>query len=232
MKKLLTVSVFLSLLAAPAMSQFHGELVLEPDKCEQSGSCKIGQPFGFVDSYTVGWEVAAGDTTDGASIPRWAQIFVGEPFQDEYVPAAVLHDHYSKTVRPVRDWRETQRMFYEALRASGVSKSRASVLYAGVLIGSGRWIEKLEGRRCSLTVSCINANGHVISSSVISENEAYGSPEFNETFSRMRTAIEAGDVIGPDAVEALAKAERPDDVYLHTYNGVIKVNTGPEAPTE
>jgi hypothetical protein len=190
MKVLSTALVVSSLFGSPANSQFVGELYLVPAGCQQTGSCTVRDHFGFSDSRGVGWEAAAGNVTDGASIPRWAQIFVGVPFRNEYIPAAVLHDHYSASERPVRRWRQTQRMFYEALRAAGVPEPRASVLYSAVLVGSKRWIEQLVGRPCAATENCINVSGQIVISTIISEAESYGTQAYETSFARVREQIE------------------------------------------
>ena len=65
-----------------AHAEFSGEIVLLPTGCQQSSECTLGNNFGYIDSRNVGWEADKGDITDGASIPRWAQLFAGDPFEE------------------------------------------------------------------------------------------------------------------------------------------------------
>ena len=68
-----------------AHAEFSGEIVLLPTGCQQSSECTLGDNFGYIDSRNVGWEADKGDITDitdGTSIPRWAQFFAGDPFEE------------------------------------------------------------------------------------------------------------------------------------------------------
>lgn len=139
LKTFIFIAMFL-FSSTSAFAKFVGTVQLRPLDCKHSDFCELTADFGYIDRRGIGWQADKGDKTDGASIPKWAQKFVGEPWTPEYLNAAVLHDHYSKSVRPVRGWFETQRMFYEALLDSGVSWKRAAILYSGVLVGSGKWM--------------------------------------------------------------------------------------------
>ncbi len=50
--------------------------------------------FGYVDPSGIGWQTNKGAKTDGASIPPLLQPFVGGPWEDGYIRAAVIHDWY------------------------------------------------------------------------------------------------------------------------------------------
>lgn len=221
-KSLLPVIFVISVAAAPAQADFIGDLSLEPEGCEEAELCTLAADFGYIDPRGLGWKADQGDETDGASIPRWAQKFVGIPFEPAALPAAVLHDHYSKSVRPVRGWFQTQRMFYEALREGGVAEPRASLMYAGVLIGSGKWITRMTGKPCNLGqgVSCTNQTVDITLETL---PETYGSAEYKALFTSIQSQIESGSV-GQDAVEALARANLPNDIYLHNPSGQIIEN--------
>jgi len=68
-----------------AHAEFSGEIVLLPTGCQQSSECTLGDNFGYIDSRNVGWEADKGDITDitdGTSIPRRAQFFAGDPFEE------------------------------------------------------------------------------------------------------------------------------------------------------
>ena len=81
----------------------------------------------------TGWQASAGLITDGASIPRWAQPFVGGAWDKQFIRAAVIHDWYC--IRTVRARRATHRMFYDALIESNVSRANALTMYYAVLVG-------------------------------------------------------------------------------------------------
>ncbi len=123
-----------------------GEVQLYPEGCQQNGECKLGQPIRFQQSVNVAWESDAwpgsgqqSGTTDGASIPGWAQPFIGEPFEQSYLKAAILHDHYCYKENNVRPWRDVHRMFYDALIASGVNRVKARIMYLAVRTFGPRW---------------------------------------------------------------------------------------------
>lgn len=74
---------------------------------------------------------------DGASIPVWAWVFIGSPFTGKYRKAAVIHDTLCFVKdRPSKDahW-----VFREALRALGVGRVRARLMYVALLIGGPKW---------------------------------------------------------------------------------------------
>ncbi len=118
-------------------ARFMGELEFLDDNCKADRRCVLKRNFGYRDPFGVSWQAPAGDETDGASIPEFLWDQVGKPFDDDLVQAAVIHDFYCKN--RVRSWQQTHRVFYDALISSGVPKSRADLLYAGVLVGGPRW---------------------------------------------------------------------------------------------
>lgn len=139
---------------APAFAQkFVGRLELIPAGCEQMLKCTLKSEFGFIDSEGTGWQARAGLETDGASIPDWAQPFVGGQFDKEFVRAAVIHDHYCD--RHVRSWRKTHWVFYDALLASGVDNAKAALMYFAVYLGGPKWVELVPGRACKTGRNCI-----------------------------------------------------------------------------
>jgi len=73
------------------------------------------------------WIAPSGSVVDGASIPRAAWSLMGGPFEGRYRNASVLHDvSYDQHTRP---WPECDRMFYNAMRCSGVSAVEAGTMY-------------------------------------------------------------------------------------------------------
>ena len=83
------------------------------------------------------WPVPGGAALDGASIPRAFWTLIGGPFEGKYRDASIVHDHYC--VVKERAWADTHRMFYEAMRCSGVGKRKAGVMFYAVHRFGPRW---------------------------------------------------------------------------------------------
>ncbi len=90
----------------------------------------------------VMWPVPAGIEVDGASIPRPLWSLIGGPFEGPYRDASIVHDHYC--VVRTRSWRDTHRMFHDAMRCSQVSATRAKIMYYFVYRFGPRWAGALE----------------------------------------------------------------------------------------
>ena len=81
----------------------------------------------YADPQGVVWVAPAGSQVDGASIPRSLWTIMGGPFEGKYRNASVLHDvAYDQKTRP---WEQCDRMFYNAMRCSGVSAVEAGTMY-------------------------------------------------------------------------------------------------------
>jgi hypothetical protein len=81
----------------------------------------------YTDPKGVLWVAPAGSKVDGASIPRSLWSLMGGPFEGKYRNASVLHDvSYDQHTRP---WQECDRMFYNAMRCSGVSALEAKTMF-------------------------------------------------------------------------------------------------------
>lgn len=150
--------------SAASSSGFEGDLAFFPDGCESDRHCNLVNALRFNASDGRGWEASARDpnadpsvksgTTDGASIPSWAQPVVGLPFDPNFIKPAVIHDHYSYEENRVRSWWSTQRVFYQMLSDQGVPQGKARIMYLAVLIGSQKWIQLVPGDDCGQ--DCIN----------------------------------------------------------------------------
>lgn len=83
------------------------------------------------------WVAPAGSVTDGASIPRYLWSLMGGPFEGQYRNASVLHDAaYEKKNRP---WQDCDRMFYYAMRCSGVNAVEAKTMFYAVYKFAHHW---------------------------------------------------------------------------------------------
>ncbi len=88
-------------------------------------------PSGFV------WIAPAGSQVDGASIPRYLWSVMGGPFEGKYRYASVLHDvAYEQKKRP---WQDCDRMFYNAMRCSGVSAAEAKTMFYALYRFGHHW---------------------------------------------------------------------------------------------
>ena len=93
----------------------------------------------YVDPDGVVWIAPAGSQVDGASIPRSLWSFMGGPFEGRYRNASVLHDvAYDQHIRP---WQQCDRMFYNAMRCSGVSAAEAKTMYFALYRFGRHWKE-------------------------------------------------------------------------------------------
>jgi len=88
-------------------------------------------PQGFV------WVAPIGSVVDGASIPRYLWSIMGGPFEGRYRNASVLHDvAYGEHKRP---WQDCDRMFYYAMRCSGVSAVEAKTMFYALYRFGHHW---------------------------------------------------------------------------------------------
>jgi Protein of unknown function (DUF1353) len=91
----------------------------------------------YTDPSGVTWVAPAGSRVDGASIPRSLWSIMGGPFEGKYRNASVLHDvAYEQRNKP---WADCDRMFYNAMRCSGVSAAEAKTMYYALYKFGHHW---------------------------------------------------------------------------------------------
>jgi len=91
----------------------------------------------YTDPQGLVWVAPAGSKVDGASIPRSLWSLMGGPFEGKYRNASVLHDvSYDQKKRPPED---CDRMFYNAMRCSGVSALESKTMYYALLRFGHHW---------------------------------------------------------------------------------------------
>jgi hypothetical protein len=91
----------------------------------------------YTDPHGEVWVAPIGSVVDGASIPRYLWSVMGGPFEGKYRNASVLHDvAYEKHNRP---WWDCDRMFYNAMRCSGVSVGEAKTMYYALYKFGQHW---------------------------------------------------------------------------------------------
>ena len=78
-----------------------------------------------------------GQRADGASIPRYLWSVMGGPFEGKYRKASVLHDvAYGEHKR---HWKDCDRMFYYAMRCSGVGATESKTMYYALYKFGHHW---------------------------------------------------------------------------------------------
>jgi Protein of unknown function (DUF1353) len=205
-----------------AQAEFVGTLEFTPAGCETARQCALAYDFGYVDTKGIGWQANAGDATDGATIPQWAQALVGTSFDKSFVKAAAIHDHY--VVNHVRTWQKTHLMFYDALIDSGVPVTKAQIMYFAVLAGGPRWIELVEGIACPVGMMCISSERTMKDPSVhmmkdkegafLVRGESYDSPKFKMKMDAAHVFMAAkGDEVTAEDLAGLADLLEPGDAF-------------------
>jgi Protein of unknown function (DUF1353) len=237
MRANLPLLVFLGLFSANAAhADFVGTLEFTPEGCETARQCKLAFDFGYVDSKGIGWQANAGDDTDGATIPQWAQPLVGASFDKSFVKAAAIHDHYVSN--HVRTWQQTHLMFYDGLIDSGVTVTKAQIMYFAVLAGGPRWLELIEGIACPVGMMCISSERLMKDPSVhtmkdkagafLVRGESYDSPEFKMKMDAAHGFMAAkGDNATVDDLAGLADLLEPADAFKNSADMAIMPPTAP-----
>lgn len=91
----------------------------------------------YTDPDGVVWIAPAGSKVNGASIPRAFWSLIGGPFDGKYRNASVLHDvAYTQKTRSAR---AADRMFYNAMRCSGVGVVEAKTMYYALYRHGRHW---------------------------------------------------------------------------------------------
>src|SRR5690606_6601230 len=139
----------------------------------------------------------------------WAQPIIGDAYNASYLKAAIIHDHYCYEENRVRSWRETHRMFYDALLDLDVGKAKAKIMYYAVYLAGPKWVKLAPGRECGL--NCINK---LSLSGMRSEGDQFGSQAFQAEIHEIARVIEADEDIDVEALEKRAEAKKPGDFFF------------------
>lgn len=107
---------------------FEGEV--QTEWLDDGRLMRLLDDFHYVDPDSVRWTAPAGDSVDGASIPRGLWTIVGPPLVGSYRKASVIHD--VGCVRRTRSMEDTHRAFYYACRLEGVPDAQALLMYWAV----------------------------------------------------------------------------------------------------
>ena len=204
---------------------FEGKLNIYPPGCQTSpgGICKLGSPLTYRSSRnslvwkTVAWQSdkAESGTTDGASIPKWAQNIIGIPYDQTYLKAAIIHDHYCYKENQVRPWRETHRMFYDAMIDLDVPKSKAKTMYYAVYLAGPKWVKLVKGEKCGK--NCLQKTASRLRSSKLdnfSENSLLYDPKYQAEVLKLYKEFENGAEFSIEELEERAKAHDKSNFFF------------------
>lgn len=140
----------------PCKACFIGNVRLRLNVSDPSGRTKVLEDdLYFIDPNGLIWKADKDDVTDGATIPGLLQLIVGNAFENDFLPAAIIHDHYTTKSHYVRTWEATALMFYQAMVVKGVSAIKAKTMYYAVYTFGPHWGYLVAGRPCGH--GCINS---------------------------------------------------------------------------
>jgi hypothetical protein len=146
--------------------------------------------FGFRDNMRRRWIVPAGWVVDGASIPWPLWSIVGGPYEGKYRDASIIHDYFCDVKR--RPWEQVHNVFYEAMLASGVSRTTAKWMYLAVYRFGPRWDFKVL-KPCGYGNICSGLSYYKVK---------YFTPAFNPVeWNEIRHEL----ALEPDAVEKIKR---------------------------
>lgn len=208
---------------SPASAEFLGTFELGPIGCEATGVCKLTYKLLYKDPNKIEWQADALDSTDGATIPTWAQPIIGKPFDKSYIKAAVIHDHYC--VRQVRPWRQTHRAFYDALVELGVDSVKSKLMYYAVYLRGPKWVSLMPGKACGTNSNCINTfkTSKVIMQARPADYENKALLE--DLMAVEKLLAEPGNDISLEFLEKRAQSKIPNDFY-YKHGDLVEINGG------
>lgn len=232
------VSMLLGVIASASVmpisaGTFSGELKLYPPECQKTESkiCKLEGLLTYTSSrdglvwQTDEWQDGNGQsgTTDGASIPKWAQPIIGDQYDESYLKAAIIHDHYCYKENHVRTWRATHRMFYDALIDLDVNPIKAKVMYFAVYWRGPKWINLVPGEKCGH--NCIK---RILPSSIRWDGDGYGGDGFEEQLAQIKKVIVKNPEITLEELEDVARSITPNKFFFEHDDSYIP--NGPSDP--
>jgi len=195
----------------PCSSCFIGELKLI-DNPDDPRTKILDADLRFIDPNNTAWLASRGDVTDGASIPELFQPIIGGPWKADYLPAAVMHDHYTNKEHLVRTWWDTDRMFYQAMLVRDVDFIKASVMYYAVYVFGPHWGELQPGVPCGPKCISITKN----KSMQPADYDLSHMPELKEVQQRIKDAALRGLPLPLRNLESLADKKHSDNPFLRT----------------
>lgn len=157
---------------------------------------RLLEPFTYVDPAGTSWPVPARAVVDGASIPRVFWPVVGGPWVGVYRDASVVHDWYC-AVRTM-PWKQTHRMFYDAMLTSQVPRRQARLMFLAVRYAGPSWDD--------LTL----ANSRLLTNNGQRRLDPPGSRRAANGFATAAAADEAANALRDKLIELSMQAEQAD----------------------
>jgi len=228
--------VTLGLVSEAWSGEFEGDLVLFPEGCQSSSSriCNLKAELTYKSSRnglvwkTNVWssDAVQSGTTDGASIPLWAQPIIGKPYDETYLKAAIIHDHYCYPENQVRSWRKTHRMFYDAMIDLGVKDWRAKIMYFAVYLAGPKWVKLVKGENCG--EFCIQNIPNVSQNSTFSEPSLLRSEAYQKRILELYNDFRSGKNFSINDIENRARNIEQQNFFFNNENTYQP--TGPNDP--
>lgn len=140
-----TLLVF-AVLSKPVHAEYAERLLLEDvaathvdHGCADPGHTdfKLLADYWYKDDQGNVWTVPRGYVVNGGSIPKAAWSLVGGPWSGKYRNATVIHDYFA--CERISTSKIVHKLFLDAMLESGVSKSKAWIMYKAVLVGGADW---------------------------------------------------------------------------------------------
>ncbi len=122
-------------IAAAQYGDCSGSVKLE--LLDDGRQMRLLEDYVYIDGAAKRWLAPKPRVVDGASIPRFLWSFIGGPWEGTYRKASVVHDIECDDEK--EPWRAVHRMFFNAMRCSGVSETRAKIMYSAVYQCGPRW---------------------------------------------------------------------------------------------
>ncbi|MBV7548334.1 DUF1353 domain-containing protein [Pseudomonas sp. PDM26] len=231
-KNIVLLMFFLSVCAQVSAGGFSGELRLVPKGCQNTNSrvCRLDSMLTFKSTDGLVWQTdvwtdgnGQSGTTDGASIPKWAQSVIGDAYDESFLKAAIIHDHYCYEENHVRTWRQTHRMFYDALNELGIVGVKAKTMYFAVYAFGPHWVKLVPGEKCGENcIKSIDISGEKM------DTDQFDWPVAQEEIAKFKQMAEKDQDLSLAEIESYAKLIKPDDFYQN--HGDTYVPTGSDDP--
>ncbi len=130
--------------------QFQGEVQMVRPSEE---AIELAAELVYIDPSNQRWTAPAGTRTHGQLIPQPLRSLLGQPLQETYSQAVLLHQVACAAKQ--KPWPEVHRLLYRALRCCGMEEKNAQLLYWALYHSGPRWKEearllpdgKLQGQR-------------------------------------------------------------------------------------
>jgi hypothetical protein len=194
----------------PCTSCFIGALQLSPNPADPKTKI-LDEDLFFVDADKLVWKAGKNDITDGATIPALFQPIIGGPWEQMYLPAAVMHDHYCTEEHRVRGWRATARMFYEAMIVNHTDVIKAKTMYYAVYAFGPHWGTLKKGVICGKNCTYSEKGIHFAPADYNTIHEA----ELKEVEAKIKVKEVRGVPLSLNDIETMAEQNYTANPFLH-----------------